>query len=680
MMIWTLEATPPWRITAADQHRDHHDDALFLDSVAVDDRGVVAAALASVYTDGTGSCECRISIGDNAFSAVGRLDLVRVFAHDKTSQVVAIWQSAPTAPKPETLIPARIADDQTMRQFLGQVSHDLRTPLSGVLGMTRLLLDSGLRADQIDYARAIDTSGEHLLGIIEDLLEFATLDTTTALRPVDFSPRALIEDVVDSLSRRAAEKDVEVCALVSARVPELVNADAGRMRQVLSYLVSDGIAWTGLGDVIVRVTLDADREAGPDAGRESGRDSGRDGGRDVTIRFEVTANDASPHEPIAMRPAEQAPGQPDARAFYRPHDWARDRLHGQSFELSPRAAVCRHLVTLMGGSIGSGPPGIDAVGVAPAGGAASGGRTVWFSARVTPRLVPPAPVPGYVSIAGRRVLCVDDHPVSQRVLLERLRGWNLQAEAIDEAHGALTLMKVASAAGTPFDLVILDLRLPGMDGLALARLIKADPALSSTRLVLLTGYPARGQGVLAQEAGIDAYLQKPIREAPLRSCLEMLLGGGLPQNVMPLGGELRPAYVRSGLRPRVLVAEDNPISQKVAVQMLEKLGCRVDVVGNGTEAVEAVLRTPYHLVLMDCQMHAMDGIEAARRIRSLPDHVSSPPIVALTGDAGDHERMQCLAAGMNDFVAKPLRLGTLREKLAQWIEASPHTHPHHLPG
>jgi CheY-like chemotaxis protein len=441
MMIWTLEAAPPWRISAAD--RDHDEKALFLDSVADVDRGAVASALAATYTQGTGSCDCRLQL-DSTLSATGHLDLVRVSAHDGTREIVAMWSATQASANTGS---GSVVDDQTMRQFLGQVSHDLRTPLSGVLGMTRLLLDSGLRADQIDYARAIDTSGEHLLGIIEDLLEFATLDMKTQLRPVDFSPRLLIEDVVDSLSRRAAEKDVEVCALVSARVPELVHADAARLRQVLSYLVSDGIAWTGLGDVIVRVTQEAG--SNQDQEREQVDAAGGGGSRDgeATLRFEVTANDASAaHDPIV----------PDAGAHYRAHDWARDRAHGQAFDLSPRAAVCRHLVTLMGGTLGSETD-------------AGGSRSVWFSARVVVRAVPPAPAPGYVSLAGRRVLCVDDHPVSQRVLLERLRGWNLQAEAIDEAHGALTLMKVASAAGTPFDLAILDLRLPGMDGLALAR-------------------------------------------------------------------------------------------------------------------------------------------------------------------------------------------------------------------
>jgi len=334
-------------------------------------------------------------------------------------------------------------------------------------------------------------------------------------------------------------------------------------------------------------------------------------------------------------------------------------LRDNTTDTSPRATVCRHLVALMGGTLGPSS----------------------FTAQVTPKQVTPANIPDeYVSLAGRRVLCVDDHPLSQRVLLERLRGWSLHAEATENPHSALTLMKVASSAGTPFDLAILDLRLPGMDGLSLARLIKADPALAATKLVMLTGYPARGQATLAREAGIDVYLQKPIREAPLRTSLDRLLGGAQQQTAMPTLGDRRVTDGRSGLRPRVLIAEDNPLSQKVAVQMLEKLGCRVDVVADGAAAVDAVTRTAYHLVLMDCQMPGMDGMEAARRIRALPDHVSSPPIVALTGETRDQERMQCLAAGMNDFVSKPLRLGTLREKLAQWIESAPQTHPHHFPG
>jgi two-component system sensor histidine kinase/response regulator len=617
MMIWTLEATPPWRVTAIDHAQEpgaDFDDTHappFLDIVALDDRGIVASALAGATTQGSGDCDCRIALGGSAVSAHGHLDLVRVSAHTSLPnrgerQIIAVWKAGTAAAENAP----RVIDDQTMRQFLGQVSHELRTPLNGVLGMTRLLLDSGLRADQVDYARAIDTSGEHLLSVIEDLLEFATLDVKTTLHPVEFSPRALIEDVVDAMTRRAAEKDIEICALVSAPVPELVLADAARLRQVLSYLVSDAIASTPMGDVIVRVTMERNDDAKGEA----------------TLKFEVTGSTGISEDdaPVLGRDKTSDPG--------------------------PRATVCRHLVALMDGTLGPS----------------------WFTANVAPKAAPPATVHEQISLAGRRVLCVDDHPLSQRVLLERLRGWNLHAEATDDPHSALTLMKVASSAGTPFDLAILDLRLPGMDGLSLARLIKADPALASTKLVMLTGYPARGQATLAREAGIDVYLQKPIREAPLRSSLEQLLTGAAQPSAMPTLGERRITDGRSVLRPRVLIAEDNALSQKVAVQMLEKLGCRVDVVSDGAGAVDAVARTPYHLVLMDCHMPGVDGVEAARRIRALPDHSSSPPIVALTGETREHERTQCLAAGMNDFLTKPLRLGTLREKLAQWIESAPH--------
>jgi CheY-like chemotaxis protein len=663
-MIWTIEPASPWRITAADSEAgavtpstgaaDPASQPSLLDSFDPQDRLAVEAALGLAKEGRPASCACyrrgpERAPGILSLAPVSRRVLAQTQAAragrpavgggDRAGapdEIVAAWTPASPSDDPGLAGAAgvnhhgspnnhtRVVDDGALRQFLGMLGHDLRTPLNGVLGMSRLLLDSGLRMDQIDYARAIDTSAEHLLSVIEDLLEFATLDVETPLHPVDFCPRALVEDVVESLAWRAAEKDTEICAIVSASVPELVDGDAARLRQVLGYLVSDGINSTGVGDVVVRVSREHAGAAAAAAG-------------EIVLRFEVTANETAVNERQVSAP---------------PVAESRNSLA----EANPRAAVCRHLVSRMGGQVGTHTDGVL--------------RTAWFTTGVKSRPAPPAIAPNYVSLIGRRVICVDDHPLSQRVLLERLRGWNLDVEATDEAHSALTLMKVASAAGHPFELAILDLRMPGMDGLSLARLIKSDPVLSQTRLVLMTGYPARGQAALAQEAGIDAYLQKPIREAPLRSTIEMLLGGG-HASARPLLTGRRFDEDRNALRPRVLVAENNPVSQKVAVQMLEKLGCRVDVVSGGAEAVQAIETTPYHLVLMECQLPGMDGIDAARRVRGTEEHKISPPILALTGDAGEQERDACLAAGMNDFVAKPLRLGTLREKLAQWIEAAP---------
>jgi CheY-like chemotaxis protein len=675
-MIWTVEPTAPWRVTAADpdasaRARARTTDATLpasaqttlLDWIHADDRTAIEAALTTARSGEMVIRPCREHTG-----APGQLTLTPLVRLDNPREIIAVWTPAAasrtvaistaattsaragagagalkaTPPTPLSAAAktpsgvhdangvngdgsARVVDDQTLRQVIGMIGHDLRTPLNGVLGMSRLLLDSGLRADQIDYARAIDTSAEHLLSVIEDLLEFATLDLDTALHPVDFGPRALVEDVVDSLMWRASEKEIEICAIVSASVPELVEGDASRLRQVLGYLVGDGITWAGVGDVVVRVSREQDAEPG------------------ILLRFDVSVNDPSDSDRF---PSDARTSAPASRG-------AAESLG----EPNPRAAVWRHLVQVMGGTTDMQVDGAT--------------RTWWFTARVQLRPAPPLIVPAYVSLTGRRILCVDDHPVSQRVLLERLRGWGLLAESADEAHGALTLMKVASAAGKPFELAILDLRLPGLDGLALARLIKNDPSLAPTRLVLLTGYPARGQAALAQEAGIDAYLQKPIREAPLRSCLEALLSGSrLPSSPLLTGRQFEEERANL-LRPRVLVAEDNPIGQKVAVQMLEKLGCRVDVVAGGAEAVQAVVHTPYHLVLMDCQLEGMDGLAAVRAIRRMAGHVDSPPIIALTGSTGEDDRQACFAAGMNDFMSKPLRLGTLREKLAQWIASSP---------
>lgn len=706
-MIWTLEPTAPWRVTAAQAPATAElADAAFLAAFPPPDRPFVEAALLDALRHGESSCACQLR-----GQPEGMLTLTRLLtASGAPHAVLARWAPETTgAGKAEA--PARA---NALRQFLGSISHDLRTPLNGVLGMSRLLLDSGLRADQIEHARAIDTSAEQLLSAIEDLLEFATLDEETPLHPVDVDPRMLVDEVLASLAPRAAERELEVCALVAANVPEMVSVDPARVRQVLTYLIDDGISRTAVGDVVLRVAPDVTEAAeGREAVAADEREALDDGrAREPRLRFEIaideTAWPGAPRNGVpagalaaaqgaqggqgaqslgsrgvqGSRGSQGAQGSPGLDGSYRSHgsygshgslagiDAGEAGIVNGIGEESPAAAVCRHLVAAMGGTLDS---------VANA----DGTTTRRFTVRALPRPALPFAAPRYVSLAGRRVLCVDDQPVSRRVLLEQLRGWQLSVEASDEAHGALTLMKVAAAAGAPFELVIIDLRLPGVDGLALARLIRGEPALRAAKLVLLTAYPARGQAEVARQAGIDAYLEKPIREAPLRACLEALLSDEPADEHARSGEDRRP------LQPRVLVADDHPLNQKVAVQLLRKLGCRVDVVSDGGDAVEAVQRTPYHLVLLDSRLPSSNrsaqgtlpgagtgasgsaGTAAGARLGVGQGPSRRPPVIVLTGEDDEAARNTAREAGASDVIAKPLRLNVLREKLAQWIVATP---------
>jgi CheY-like chemotaxis protein len=684
-MIWTLEPTAPWRVTAAQALMSAEDgDAAFLPRFPVPDRPFVEAALLDALRLGESSCACQLRGHPHGLLKLTRLQTASGAPH----AVLASWEPGPdgaTAAAPASAAngtangDARLVDDRTLRNFLGSISHDLRTPLNGVLGMSRLLLDSGLRADQIEHARAIDASAEQLLRAIEDLLEFATLDDDTPLHPVDVDPRMLVDEVLTSIAPRAAERELEVCALVSANVPEMVSVDPERVRQVLTYLVDEGIDRTVVGDVVIRVAPDTR------------------GGVEPRLRFEI-ANDESawpgaPRNGAAAGSLASLPSLPlqassasfgslgslgssgsgsvgtsgtmgtsgrlgPTGSLGASGSGSLSGLDAGGFGLaaaanglgdeSPGAAVCRHLVTLMGGALETSR-------------SADGLTIRRFTVRALPRPALPFTAPRYVSLAGRRVLCVDDQAVSRRVLLEQLRGWQLSVEASDEAHGALTLMKVAASAGAPFEMVIIDLRLPGVDGLSLARLIRAEPALRAAKLVLLTAYPARGQAEVARQAGIDAYLEKPIREAPLRASLEALFSDEPADEHARAGEDRRP------LRPRVLVADDHPLNQKVAVQLLQKLGCRVDVVSDGGDALDAVRRTPYHLVLLDSRLPSSSPDREGLR----PGHSRRPPVIVLTGEDDETARNTAREAGASDVIAKPLRLNVLREKLAQWIVATP---------
>lgn len=519
------------------------------------------------------------------------------------------------------------AASQAKSEFLARMSHEIRTPMNGVMGMTELLCSTELTEKQERFATTIFRSAESLLGIINDILDFSKIEAgKLKLDYGTFNLRELVEDVVAFFAEPAHRKHLELMCDLPTELTEPWKGDPGRLRQILINLIGNAIKFTEEGQIVVRVLHQSES--------------------DQASLFCIEVEDTG---------AGIAPGALTHifESFSQADDSTTRQYGGTGLGLT----ISKQLAELMGGTLGvESTPGV--------------GSKFWFTVSLSKDTTRATDVVDKVNtLAGTNVLIVDDNATNREILAHQLSGWQIKSVGVATGKDALSSLREGAASGAPYQLVLLDRQLPDMDGIDVARVIKNDPDISAVKLVLLSSTAETDEDHQLPSAGIQGRLTKPCRQSELYDCLSSTLGLARMKRALSQKHDVKLAQ-QTLPRSSVLLAEDNAVNQVVAQGMLEEMGCEVDVVENGVEAIAAFTQHPYDLILMDCHMPDKDGFQATADIREYeqrehPDH--RIPIIALTASALEGDREHCLSAGMDDYISKPFAREQLGEVLSRWL-------------